>query len=101
MTTDYDVWSDADGRIVATVANRTFVLQAEPQEAARLAEVVVGGRRQQMHAGGVAAHQHQDIALEAVPVDAVTQLDACDQVRFAGQQILDRHGGEPWVGGGV
>ena len=54
-----------------------------------------------MHAGGVAAHQYQDIALEAVPVDAVTQLDACDQVSFARQQILDRHGGEPWVGGGV
>lgn len=25
MGTEYDVWSDAEGRIVATVANRTFV----------------------------------------------------------------------------
>jgi hypothetical protein len=75
--------------------------ETESQETAGFAEVIIGGCRQQMHAGGVAANQRQYFALEAVPVGAVAQLDARDQVRFAGQQFIDRQGGKSRVGGGV
>ena len=75
-------------------------LQAQPQQAAWRAEVVVGGGGQQVNVGGIAVQQRLHVAAKAVAGNAEAQTYAGDQVVGGREQVGNLQGGEAGVGGG-
>ena len=75
-------------------------LEAQLQQAAWGAEVVVRCRRQQVDVACVAAQQRLHVALEVFPAEAEAKSDAGDKVVDGGQQFVDGHGSRARIHGG-
>ena len=85
---------------VGTLQAEEGHLQAQAQQPARRAEVVVGGGRQQVDVGGVAVQQRLNVAVKTVPGKAEAQTNAGYQVVGGREQVGNLQGVEAGVGGG-